>query len=425
MRVIIKAKEGVSAAAALTLSDENREDLPLIDAVVADLPEDEVAELRAKGYEVFEDRTYRVPTPPSKGVTADAVYPSPECDPTTPGPMRQMIEAGVEDVLKTGHTGVGVHVGVADTGVDASHPDLLDAIVGYRDFTGGDSDTPQDPFGHGTGVCGVLAGRGLVTPKFHGVAPGAKISIARVLGADGSGSTSGIIRGLDWLVTQGVSIINMSLGSEETSYDALSMAVDAVAAKGILVIVAAGNDGPNTRVEAPANAERCIAVAACTQDDVHSDFSCPGPATGPGGKVLVDKPEIMAWGENVVMPLSSQSQPMGFRVGDHYQVADGTSFACPFVSGCAALYLETVGDLENFRQDIMDTAVKIEPYVKEQQGAGRIEVYEAICDGIGEATIPTETEPDDTEITPPTSSDLPASGCLLAVFGWLWGLISG
>ena len=420
MRVILMRADGQEVIVPMAMSDSSPRSLHLINGFAADLDADEIKDLEARGFSSFpDDKTIHVPTPVDK-IRALGVFPSPECDPAKTDPMLQMVASGVERLIALGYTGAGSHVGSADTGVDASHPDLVGRIVNFRDFVEHSNTNPKDPEGHGTCTTGIAVGSGASVAKFHGAAPGAAYSHARVLDADGSGYTSDIIEGIQWLAGLGCDVINMSLGSSDTGWTPTTAAVQALCDKGILVVVAAGNDGPTTHVEAPANANGCVTAAANDQNGNHCDFSSIGPATGKNGENL-DKPDVSAWGENVVMPLSSQAEAHGFRINDRYQVMDGTSFACPFISGCAALYKEAVGNVTDFKDRIRETAYDNPAITREQEGPGRIDIYAAIAKELGVTEVPAKgtIEPpvvDPPPVVPPVGPYVEPSGCLLALF---------
>ena len=123
---------------------------------------------------------------------------------------------GAGDVHTAGNTGQGVKVGIIDTGIDYTHPELAAAYAGGYDFFNNDAD-PFDDNGHGTHVAGIIAaqqnGTGVV-----GVAPGVQLYSYKVLGADGSGDYSGLIAALERASTvDHVQVINMSLGGSEVS----------------------------------------------------------------------------------------------------------------------------------------------------------------------------------------------------------------
>lgn len=404
MRVILTRSDGGDVAFPMALSDGSTRNLPLINSVAAEITEDEASALRAQGFEVFPDERLFIPPYPPK-VRAAFMFPTQESRPETPGPMEQMAASGVEDLLGLGYSGVGVHIGIADTGVDADHPDLVGRLEKWGDFVERGNEEPKDPNGHGTACCGISCGSGATVEKFHGVAPKASFSVARVLEEDGGGYTSAIIEGMTWLADQGCDIINLSLGSTSVMYTPMSRAVDQLCERGITVCVAAGNDGPLGRITSPANAYKCIAVAACDQTGRRADFSSVGPATGKDEEDVA-KPDIMAWGENVVMARSEHGKDEGIQVHDEYQAMDGTSFSSPFVAGCAALYMQAVGKMDGFKEHIQETAVDSPDLTYDQEGPGRIEIYEAIAKGLGVDTVPECSDPDpdpDPPVTPPTS----------------------
>ncbi|HRI57429.1 MAG TPA: S8 family serine peptidase, partial [Anaerolineae bacterium] len=127
-----------------------------------------------------------------------------------------------------GFDGTGVKVAVIDTGIDPTHPDFGDRIIEAKDFTntkpGG-----VDGNGHGTHVAGTIAGSGEASGGLYiGMAPQARLLVAKVLRDNGSGATSDVMAGVDWAVQQGAQVLNLSLGSNGPcdGSDALSAMCD-------------------------------------------------------------------------------------------------------------------------------------------------------------------------------------------------------
>lgn len=173
---------------------------------------------------------------------------------------------GIQKLHEEGYTGKGVKIGILDTGIDYNHPDLHDAYKGGYDFVDNDNDPmettyddwkksgkPQTSLGgetyyteHGTHVAGIIAGQGKNNTDYavEGVAPDADIYSYRVLGPYGSGSTAGILAGIDKAVADDMDIISMSLGA---SYNdplyVTSIAVNNAVLAGVTTVVAAGNAG--------------------------------------------------------------------------------------------------------------------------------------------------------------------------------------
>ncbi|TWT38706.1 Major intracellular serine protease precursor [Blastopirellula retiformator] len=121
-----------------------------------------------------------------------------------------LADPGWPEIRKRSGAGEGIKVGVVDTGVDETHPEVQESLVDARDFSGSRSG-PVDVDGHGTHVASTIAG------KHVGVAPRAKLYIAKALGDNGSGSDRAVANAIFWLIDQGVDIINMSLGSPSPS----------------------------------------------------------------------------------------------------------------------------------------------------------------------------------------------------------------
>ncbi|MEU4386933.1 S8 family serine peptidase [Promicromonospora sp. NPDC023805] len=280
-------------------------------------------------------------------------------------------QVGAPEAWADGHTGEGVTIAVVDTGVDTTHPDLDESVVAERDFTGGDN--PADGFGHGTHVASIAAGTGDADADMKGVAPGADIINAKVLDDSGSGEWSGIIDGMEWAAQEGAQVLNLSLG-EPGSYtdgtDPASQAVNALTAQyGVLVVAAAGNDGPAAgTVSPPAVADSALAVAAVDDDDVRADFSSAGPRAGDGAL----KPDIAGPGVDIVAARAAGTE-MGEPVGDSYVIASGTSMAAPHVAGAAAVLLSAHPDLtwQEVKSTLMGSAQAGSNSVWEE-GAGRV-----------------------------------------------------
>ncbi len=231
-----------------------------------------------------------------------------------------------------GYDGSGITIGIIDTGIDASHPDLQGKVIGWVDFVNGKT-TPYDDNGHGTHVASIAAGTGAASNgKYKGMAPpGAKLVGIKVLGGDGSGSISDIINGVDWAVQNkdkyGIKVINLSLGSSQSSdgTDSLSQAVNNAWDAGIVVCVAAGNSGPDKyTVGSPAAASKVITVGAVDKYDVITDFSSRGPTAD--NRL---KPEVVAPGNWIIAARASGTQLTDVTIGDYYVAAPGTSMATP------------------------------------------------------------------------------------------------
>jgi subtilisin family serine protease len=286
-------------------------------------------------------------------------------------------QVGAPEAWAAGHTGEGVTVGVVDTGVDATHPDLDESVVAARDFTGGDN--PADGFGHGTHVASILAGSGDADPDMTGVAPGADIISAKVLDDSGFGEWSWIIDGMEWAAEEGAQVLNLSLG-EPGSYtdgtDPASLAVNALTEEyGVLVVAAAGNDGPSAgTVSPPAVADAALAVAAVDDDDVRAPFSSAGPRAGDGAL----KPDIAGPGVDIVAARAAGTE-LGEPVGDSYVIASGTSMAAPHVAGAAAVLLSAHPDLtwQEVKSTLMGSAQPGGNPVWEE-GSGRVWIPGAI-----------------------------------------------
>jgi len=213
-----------------------------------------------------------------------------------------------------GTTASGVTAYVIDTGIATAHRDFGGRASNVYDALGGDG---QDCNGHGTHVAGTIGG------ATYGVAKGVQLRGVRVLGCDGSGSTSGIIAAIDWVRANAAkpAVANMSLGGGYST--ALNRAVDALAASGVSIAVAAGNENQDACRVSPASASGALTVAASDVDDVRASFSNYGACTevyAPGVAIT------STWLDGGTSTIS------------------GTSMASPHAAGAMALYKARYGD---------------------------------------------------------------------------------
>jgi subtilisin family serine protease len=290
----------------------------------------------------------------------------------------------VPQVWDLGFQGEGMKIGVVDTGVDPTHPDFAGRIAAKTSFVGGDG---TDDNGHGTHVCSIAAGSGAASEgKYRGVAPAASLYVAKVLDANGSGSTSGVMAGVEWAVDQGVNVINLSLGSDGAcdGTDALSTLCDqAVQQHGVVVCVAAGNAGPAAgTVGSPGCARWVITVGAADDSDVIASFSSRGPTAD--GRI---KPDILFPGVNIVAAQAAGTS-LGPVVAPHYIRLSGTSMATPHATGSAALLLQAKPDLtpNQVKWVLLTSAVDLGQPAN-SQGSGRADVLAAYQKAIS-GTVP-------------------------------------
>ncbi|MBN2205329.1 MAG: S8 family peptidase, partial [Thermoleophilia bacterium] len=187
------------------------------------------------------------------------------------------IDAELVWVAPWDYLGKDIKVGIIDTGLDVTHPDLVGNIKGGVSCVSYTTSFNDDN-GHGSHVAGTVAGVKNAIGVI-GVAPEAGLYGIKVLNRAGRGYTSDIIEGMQWAIDPAhqMHVINMSLGT--SSYvAAYETATDAVLAAGVVMVCSAGNSGPGEdTVGYPARFENVIAVAATDANDVVASFSSRGP----------------------------------------------------------------------------------------------------------------------------------------------------
>ena len=253
----------------------------------------------------------------------------------------------------------GQKVAVVDTGVDGTHPDLAGVVLpGYDAFTPG-ADGRTDSNGHGTHIAGIvaaLAGNGV---GVEGMARGAKILPVKVLEDDGSGFSSDVAEGILWAIANGAGVINLSLGSPNTSA-VVDQAIREAVKKGIVVVAAAGNEGDKGNpVMWPAALPEVLSVGAIDNTDQRAAFSGHG-----------DWLDLVAPGVQIASTMNGE-----------YMYSSGTSMAAPFVSATAALLRKRHPALTaaQLAEHLLATAEDLGPAGKDSQfGTGLVDTLKAV-----------------------------------------------
>ncbi|WP_199716590.1 S8 family serine peptidase [Micromonospora musae] len=283
-------------------------------------------------------------------------------------------QIGAPEVWAGGDTGQGVRVAVLDTGIDATHPDLVDRVAESAVFVPGEE--LIDRYGHGTHVASTIAGTGAASGgRERGVAPDARLLVGKVLSDAGSGQDSWILAGMEWAARDAdAKVINMSLGSNQPSdgTDLLSQSVNSLSAEtGALFVISAGNIGAPGSVTAPGAADAALTVGAVDADDQLASFSSQGPRISDEAV----KPELTAPGVGVLAARSQYTPGEGA-----YQSMDGTSMAAPHVAGAAALLAAEHPDWtgQQIKDALVSTTRRTPQYDAYQGGTGRVDVAAAV-----------------------------------------------
>lgn len=244
--------------------------------------------------------------------------------------------------------GTGIVVAVLDTGV-GKHPDLDGKVLAFRDFVNG-RQVSYDDSGHGTHVCGILCGSGVLSEgRYRGMAPGARLVVGKVLDAKGDGETENMIEGLDWVLAQRdryrIRILNISVGigalDDRLKEAALMRKLEQLWDEGILVVCAAGNKGPRNNSIASIGGNGRVVTVGCHDGAYFRDH--PGRCEtysgrgDPNGRMR--KPDLVAPGTEIVScNVHCRETRNGYR--NAYLAKSGTSMATPVVSGAAALMMQ-------------------------------------------------------------------------------------
>jgi len=265
-----------------------------------------------------------------------------------------------------GYKGAGIVVAVLDSGI-ASHSALGTRVSARVNLVSNEPGVTGDPFGHGTHVAGMIGGANLKTTSAYsgGSAPSVKFIDVRVLGKTGTGYTSDVLAGIDWVIANrakyGIRIINLSLGhavAEPAATDPLCVAVERAVKAGIVVVASAGNYGVTSTgapilggITSPGNTPGALTVGAVDTKgtaDRSDDVIAPYSSKGPTRYDLAVKPDVVAPGTRIVSLEANASYiaktyPQYHIAGtgnNAYLRLSGTSMSTAVVSGGVALLLD-------------------------------------------------------------------------------------
>jgi thermitase len=261
--------------------------------------------------------------------------------------------------------GAEIKVAVLDSGVANDNPDINPKVVARANFTNGE--TGDDNYGHGTHVAGIVAAAEN-TQGVVGTCPGCFILDGKVLNDSGIGSSSALASGIDWAVSNGAKVINMSLGVRASR--TLETAVNNAWNKGVVLVAAAGNGGNQTKIY-PGAYLNVIAVGATDNKDAKASFSTYGAT-------WVD---IAAPGVNVYSTFPNHTFVLGTQNNRSfgYDVGNGTSMSSPIVAATAALVWSrnpgaTSGQIRLKVESTAEKKTGQETYWKN----GRVNAYNAV-----------------------------------------------
>jgi type VII secretion-associated serine protease mycosin len=260
--------------------------------------------------------------------------------------------------------GSGVTVAVIDTGVKSSHSDLSGNVLSGVDYVSPGT-SANDESGHGTHVAGIIAALHNNSRGIAGFAPKAKILPVRVLDRNGSGTSANVAKGIIYAADRGAKVINLSLGSNQSS-TAMQSAIAYAIGKNVLVVAAAGNSGCGllgSATEYPAAYSGVVGVGAVTQSMSRASYSACG--------TWVD---VVAPGDRIISTMIQNSVGLGCSSSANYCTISGTSFSTPYVAAAGALAIARRGwSQSTVASRLQSTATDLSPAGKDKYtGAGFI-----------------------------------------------------
>ena len=279
--------------------------------------------------------------------------------------------------------GSRITIAVLDTGI-ADHPDFKDRILDFYDFIY-DREMPYDDSGHGTHVCGIAGGSGLLSAgRYKGIAPGAGLVVGKVLDRNGDGAVDAMVSAIDWVMEikeeNNIRILNVSVGVGQLingeKADKLKNKLEEAWKRGLLVVCAAGNSGPACDSLSTIGKSPMLITVGCHDGEYFkekenrcSSYSARGPMAG-----KIRKPDIVAPGTEIISCNGKYIKKRG-NFYNAYISKSGTSMATPVISGALALLLQKHPEYDNetAKRKLLYSAKDLkEPWY--QQGWGMVNV---------------------------------------------------
>ena len=279
----------------------------------------------------------------------------------------------IDQLGDTGYTGKNVCVCVLDTGI-YPHIDFRDRIIGFQDFVGKHM-LPYDDNSHGTHVSGIIGGDGSASGgRIRGIAPECNLVALKILDRYGNGKKRDVLRAFDWILKNkdayGIQVVNISIGTtckEKQDHRQLIEGVERLWDAGLVVVAAAGNQGPRSgSVTAPGSSRKIITVGPSDLLTGRTAISGRGPTSE-----CICKPDLVAPGNRIL----SCAPGTDFAYG----VKSGTSMSTPLVSGAAALLLQKYPTLTNveIKRCLKESARDL-GLPRNLQGSGELDMKQAL-----------------------------------------------
>lgn len=265
-------------------------------------------------------------------------------------------QVGCTDLVQESILTAEVCVAILDTGI-GTHPDFGDRVIDFADFVN-ERCGSYDDSGHGTHVAGCVGGSGYASRGvYKGISPQCRLCVGKVLDHNGEGSIDSMRRGLIWVmknrVRYGIRVLNISLGigsggNAEHMRELVEL-LDDMWDRGIVVVCAAGNNGPLAGTISPLGKSRKAITVGCheggyfgARQDLCENYSGRG-----GGGLDHRKPDVVAPGTDIVSCCVQCTGSSRYGYRNSYTKKSGTSMATPIVSGAAALYLQKFPYMNN------------------------------------------------------------------------------
>ena len=275
----------------------------------------------------------------------------------------------MKNLDSSGYTGKNVGVCVLDTGI-FPHIDFTGRIRVFHDFIG-HRIKPYDDNSHGTHVCGIIGGDGRASDgRIRGVAPGCDLIVLKVLDRMGNGRKEDVLRAFRWILENrgyyGIHVVNISVGTTCRTFEDHKVLINGVERlwdEGLIVVAAAGNQGPRPgSVTAPGSSRKIITVGSSDLLMGRTAISGRGPTFE-----CICKPDLVAPGNHVLACAPGTDNGYGAK--------SGTSMSTPLVSGAAALMLEKNPGLTNVQIKMkLKESARDMGLSKNQQGWGELDL---------------------------------------------------